>query len=301
MVPTYQSELAVAVIAGLGGMLGWGFADFFAKKTIDAVGDIVTLAWAHVFGTAAFLIVVLLKLSLHHPVQIPDSIGTWLLLLLFGALQALIYLLLYRGFGKGQLAVLNPVFSSFSGITAFVSIAFLGEAARAGQWLILAVLFVGVMAISLDLRALPTGRIRLVRVPGLPEVVAATALAAVWTLGWNRFLEGKDWASYAALMYVFMTATILIASLGQRTVLTIKKSNVWSYMVLIGLCETGAYCAISMGYSATSRTSVIALTSGAFSLPTIVLARVFLNDRVNRIQGIGIALIISSIAALAFL
>ena len=29
-----------------GGMFGWGLADFFAKKTIDKIGDIQTLAWA---------------------------------------------------------------------------------------------------------------------------------------------------------------------------------------------------------------------------------------------------------------
>jgi len=36
-------------------MLGWGLADFFAKKTIDQIGDIVVLAWAHVFGTGVLV------------------------------------------------------------------------------------------------------------------------------------------------------------------------------------------------------------------------------------------------------
>jgi len=32
-----QTELLIAIIAGLGGMFGWGLADFFAKKTIDSI------------------------------------------------------------------------------------------------------------------------------------------------------------------------------------------------------------------------------------------------------------------------
>ena len=37
-----QSDLVIAVLAGFGGMLGWGFADFFAKKTIDEIGDVAS-------------------------------------------------------------------------------------------------------------------------------------------------------------------------------------------------------------------------------------------------------------------
>ena len=32
-----ENSLAVAVLGGLGAMLGWGFADFFAKKTVRKI------------------------------------------------------------------------------------------------------------------------------------------------------------------------------------------------------------------------------------------------------------------------
>ena len=60
-----QSALTIAVLAGLGGMLGWGAADFFAKKTIDKIGAIASLVWAHIFGTTILAIAVL-YLSLIH-------------------------------------------------------------------------------------------------------------------------------------------------------------------------------------------------------------------------------------------
>src|SRR5687767_5399383 len=123
-----QHELLIALLAGLAGMLGWGFADFFAKKTIDEIGDIVSLAWAHVFGTFALVLAALFQVTiLHKQINIPNDLQTFSLLLFFGVLQAAIYLLVYKGFGKGQVAVLNPVFASFSGLTALMSILIFGE------------------------------------------------------------------------------------------------------------------------------------------------------------------------------
>src|SRR5712692_11710616 len=148
-----QHDLVIAVIAGLGGMLGWGLADFFAKKTIDEVGHVVSLVWAHVFGTLILCAVALVQ-SRGQLVSIPDDARTWALLATFGALQAAVYFLVYRGFGKGQLALLNPVFASFSGLTAVFSIALFGEAVSAGRAAALVVVFGGILLISLDIRAL---------------------------------------------------------------------------------------------------------------------------------------------------
>ena len=69
--------------------------------------------------------------------------------------------------------------------------------------------------------------------------------------------------------------------------------------MLIGCFEVGAYVLISLGYSLTTRTSVVALLSGAFSLPTIVLARAFLKERVTGLQTAGSAVVIFGIMLLS--
>ena len=51
-----QPELVLAGLAGLGGMMGWGLADFFAKKTIDEIGDVVSLVWAHVHSQVNYCV-----------------------------------------------------------------------------------------------------------------------------------------------------------------------------------------------------------------------------------------------------
>src|SRR5262245_7866014 len=122
-----QKEIFVAVLAGLGGMLGWGLADFFAKKTIDKVGDVVSLAWGHVFGTIALIITATYKWYESKPISLPSNLNSWFALLAFGVGQAVVYLLVYKGFGKGQVGILSPIFATFSGLTAILSIMILRE------------------------------------------------------------------------------------------------------------------------------------------------------------------------------
>lgn len=294
-----QNEVLVAVGAGLGGMLGWGFADFFAKKTIDEAGDIVSLVWAHVFGSAAFVAIALWQtIALKQPVVIPDDGQNWFLLAAFGALQALVYLLVYRGFGKGQIALLNPVFASFSGLTAMLSIVAFGESTTALRIFALAIIFTGILLISVDMQALRQRRIAIAHIPGLREIALATALAAIWTIFWGQFINGKDWLWAALFMYVFMTLAILAAAIVLRVRLSITKPHLWKLLVLIGVCEAVAYLAISLGYSQTSLTSVVALISGAFSLPTILLARGLLNERTTFVQTVGSFVIVGGIVLL---
>ncbi len=295
-----QQDLIIGILAGLGGMLGWGFADFFAKKTIDEIGDIVTLVWAHIFGTLIFALVALFQVfSAREQSPMPHSLREWGLLLFFGVLQGAVYLMVYKGFGKGQLAVLNPVFSSYSGLAAIVSILVLGEVISANKLLALLIVFTGILLLSIDTKALRMRR--LAHVPGFREVAIAAVLATFWTVSWNQFLQGKGWLSYAVFMYAFMTVAVTVLAKVQRISLSPVKSNSWKFLMLIGLGETVAYLSISYGFSVTSLVSVIALLSGAFSLPTIILSRIFLRERISTIQTIGGLATITGVAILSVL
>ena len=280
-------ELLIALLAGFGGMLGWGLADFFAKKTIDQIGDIAALAWAHVFGTGVLVSVAAYQAAANQPISIPRDFRVWLLLLGFGVAQAVIYLLVYRGFGKGQVGLLAPVFACFSGLTAVLSIAIFGEVIRGFLPFALLLIFGGVLLISLDAGALRAKRFSFAHIAGFKEVALATLLAAFWTLFWDKFVGDKDWLGYALWMYGFMTLAILLFAALRRTRLSSVRADLWKFLFLIGLCETGGYLAITLGYSATRFTSVVAILSGAFSLPTIILARIFLREKITNLQTIG--------------
>jgi len=144
-------------------------------------------------------------------------------------------------------------------------------------------------------------RVIFAKVAGFKEVVLATLFASFWTLFWGKFVNDQDWLSYALFMYIFMTFAILALVKFKKINLSIRQPNIWKFLIFIGLCETIAYLAISFGYSATSRISVIALLSGAFSLPVIVLARIFLKEKISLVQTIGSVTIILGIMLLSML
>lgn len=295
-----SNSLILAVLAGLTGMLGWGLADFFAKKTIDVVGDMATLTWAHIYGTL-FVGSILLGLTLAGGTQshLPKNSHELAIIAFFGVLQAVVYILVYRAFGKGKLALLNPVFSSYSGLVVVMSVLIFGELITGWQFVCLAIIFMGVISISLDSESLKLRKLKLARIPGMRDILAATILASLWTVLWGHFVSGKDWLVYAAIMYAFMTLTVIVVSLVQRVKLNVVNGKTWKYFFLIGASEVIAYAGVSLGYSQTSRTSIVAVLSAAFSVPTVILAYLFLKERVTKFQVLGIAFVITGVVLIS--
>ncbi|MDO8659355.1 MAG: DMT family transporter [Candidatus Parcubacteria bacterium] len=295
-----QNELLIALLAGFGGMLGWGFSEFATKKSVDKIGTISSLVWAHVFGTIILFSLLFSKLFIAHvPVIFPTDSSEWFGLLFFGTLQAIVYYFAYKGFEKGEVSILSPIFASFAGMVALLSVLLFGEALNIGFVPALVFIFGGVMLINLNLESLKARRIRIKAVAGLKEIIIATMLATIWTLGWDKFTGNKDWMVYTTFMFVFMTiSAFLIASLTKINLLEVK-SGVWKFLWLIAIGEIIAYLAITLGYASTTYTSVVAILSGASSLPTIILARIFLKEKMTTIQTTASLIIIAGIILLS--
>ncbi len=295
-----KHELLIAALAGLGGMLGWGFSEFATKKSVDKIGAISSLVWAHVFGTIILFSLLFIKLFIvHTPIIFPSHVTDWLGVLFFGTLQTIVYFFSYKAFEKGEVSILSPIFASFAGMVALLSVLVFGEAIHLGFIPALILIFGGVILINLDFESLKARRIRIKGVAGLKEIIIATILATIWTLGWDKFTGNKDWMVYTTLMFVFMTlSAFLIASLNKIKLLEVKL-GVWKFLWLIAMGEVIAYLGITLGYANTSYTSVVAILSGASSLPTIILARIFLKEKMTTVQTIASLIIIAGIVLLS--
>ncbi len=77
--------------------------------------------------------------------------------------------------------------------------------------------------------------------------------------------------------------------------------SLWKFIFLIGLFDVAAFGFVSYGFSATPYASVIAMLSGSFSLPTIVLGRIFLKEKTTSLQTIGSLVVVGGIMLLALL
>lgn len=301
---TEAPQLLTAVFAGLGAMLGWGFADFFAKKTIDRIGDVTTLFWAQLIG-----IVPLIALFAAHP-TIPAKLTTVglpaaLYLAGLGVWSGLSYIPTYVAFGKGKVSLLSPIFASYAVIVTILSAAVFAEQIPLGRWVAFAIVFAGVLLISGDLKALAevlAGRgQKHESIGGLREIVLAVTLYSVWLLALDNFINGAYWVPFLLVIRIFSTVSLLLYARLRRIKLGVADASVWKFLVLIGLCDVAAFGFLSFGYSATQYVSIVTMLSAAFSLPTIVLARFFLHERTTALQTLGAFVVVAGVALLPWL
>jgi len=282
-----NSTLPIALVAGLGSMLGWGTADFFAKKTIDKLGDVQTLFWQQLIG-----VVPLALLYVVHPYSPHLHHYDWLFIILLGAVSGLSYIPLYAGFGKGQLSLLSPVFASYSVVVVLLSIVFLGEALQVGRAIAIVITVAGILLISTDVKDLRISfRRHAFHLVGLPEVVSAMLVYSVWLLFLDRFLDGKQWIFFMLFIRIFSTLAVFLYAQMRKLSLAVVDRSLWKYLAGIGIFDVAAYSFVSYGFSHSQYPSIIAVLSATFSLPTILLAYVFLRERINR-QQIAAALVI---------
>lgn len=286
-----HNTLFITILAGLGGMIGWGTADFFAKKTIDKIGDLRTLFWQQLFGTIPLLIAFAIQPKIPHLNRFDP-----LFLLAFGVVSALSYLLLYAGFGKGQVSLLSPVMASYAVVVVILSVIILGEPLYLKQSLAILVTFVGIILISTDVQDLGKSfHKRAFRLAGLPEVTSAMVGYSFWLLYLDKFLDGKQWLFYLLVIRIIATLTLLAYAGLRHISLKVTDTSLWKYLICIGVFDVAAFSFVSYGFSHTQYPSVIAVLSAAFSLPTILLAYLFLGEKLTRSQLVAVGIILIGI------
>ncbi len=296
-----ENELLIAIFAGLGGMLGWGLADFFAKKTIDKIGDVVTLFWSQLFGIVPLLILFLLQ-----PSTLSLSTSGWLYLLILGVTSGLSYIPTYVAFGKGKVSLLSPIFASYSVAVALYSALIFGEVIPFSRIIAFIIVFVGILLINGDPRSflffLPKYKpSEDKKVSGLKEIIWAVVIYSAWLVALDQFISGKSWILCLLIIRILSAISLFFYSRATKRQLLFRDKGVWKFLIIIGIFDVAAYASITYGFSATSFTSIVALLSAAFSLPTILLARVFLKEKATRLQTVGSLIIIIGVILVSLL
>ena len=192
------------------------------------------------------------------------------------------------------------VFHCGSCASVILSSVFFGERISNGQWIAIVVVLAGVLVISTTiegftsaLREASGGATR-----GLPQVLSAAVAFAFWLVLLDQFLGVRDWLLF--LIVIRVTAAVTVAVYAKLTneplALPAGDRSLVTYVSLIGCCDAIAFAAVSYGFSATSHTSIVAVLSSTFSLPTLVLARVFLKERLAPSQKVAAGVILVGIA-----
>jgi drug/metabolite transporter (DMT)-like permease len=311
--------MANGVLLGLTAALCWGVADYCLRGASQSAGTFRALFFMQVVGLLALLLGVEPWFRLSFAGATPSAVAATAglsLIILAGAA------LLYRSFTVGKLAVVSPIAASFGAITTVLAL-LAGERPSPPQLIGLGLLLVGVALSGIapphsnDTAGAPNtpgSRQRLLG-PGVPEALCATLLfgGANWAL---RYVVAQMGGVQVAMVgkatdLVALTVIVLLgwgarrfigrASFAQEAAalaaraLAPRSSVFWRWLVPGAILDTAANVAYNIGVAG-ALTSVVATLSSLFTAVTVVLAWVFLRERLTRIQWGGVLLILAGIA-----
>jgi len=274
-------------VLALLGALSWGTGDFFgglASRRAHVLTVLVLSQAVGLAGVAAWAVA-----SGDSPPGLADivpAVGA-------GAAGAAGLAALYRGMAIGAMGIVAPISALSPGVPLAVDLV-RGDAPAAVQWAGIATALTGVVLLARE----PGGTTT--RGTGL---AAGVSLALVAALGFGLFVVGLDAASDGGATWavvVARTSSTLVALCAMLLVSVPLRppGGLLPAIAAVGVFDTTANALVAVATTYGSA-GIVAVLSALYPLTTILLARVFLSERLDRPRRVGGALALAGAALVA--
>ncbi len=290
-----MDKTIISILAGLGGMFGWGTSDFLANNASEKVGHAKTFLWSQLAGvTLIFILVLLIS---------PSFTLTPLLAILAvisGLAYALGYLFFYKGFEIGNVSVVSAVINFQVIFIIAISFFIYKQTLTFLQIPALLLLLLGITFVSVNFNDIKKGSLTLLK--GVKETLIATVMFGVFFYPLNEFIvERADWLTISFITKLTAIIAVFLMYSFRRQSLIIKKISrkVVVLIAAIGLLEALAVLSVTYGQSYGDGI-IVAPISSALTVVTVGLAMVFLKEKITRLQALGITMTIIGIVLTAF-
>lgn len=291
------------VLLGLAAALGWGTADFMARFASRRVGAYRTLHYMQLFG---FIMLTVCLAATGHWSRYFPSVGrdAWAWVVLAGLLNTFSGLALYRSFEVGVLALVAPIAASYPVLTVMLSLES-GERLTPPHAAGVVAAILGVILAAVTFSSSPESnsesasssahhRKHLLR--GVPWALAAAVGFGLlfWVLGFRVMPVFGGFASVWIIRLTTLgTLTILVLPLRQPA--TIPKGSTLWLIIGIGVMDTAAFIANNLALKH-AEVAIASVLSSLYGAVTVLLAAVFLREKLEKTQWAGVALIFLGIA-----
>lgn len=290
-----MDKTLISILGGLGGMFGWGTSDFLANSASEKVGHDKAFFWSQIAGLA--LIILLVIFTTPSFAMTPLLLG----LTIFGGIAyAFGYLLFYRGFEIGNVSVVSATINIQVLFIIAISFFLRGQNLTPLQIPAIILLLTGVTLVSVNLSNLRKGTISLLK--GVKETIAATVMFGVFYWPLNEFIvENADWLAVGFITKLTAIITVFLIATFRKQSLVVKQRNNKLYVLIaaVGILEAIGVLSATYGQSYGDGI-IVAPISSALTVVTVGLAMIFTKERINKLQGLGIALAVIGIIMTAF-
>ena len=293
--------MPIGLALGLLASLAWGFTDLTGALAARRVGSVGVLAGTQLVSLTLLVVIALANAGLLSEAALPGFAAG----LVLGVVAALAYLSFYAALRIGPISVVSPVVAAYGGLTVVLAVVFRGESLLAVQALGALIATAGVVLTGLVLDGRAT---RLVG-PGVAIALVTMVLFAVLTIALAKPIQDNGWLPVmlgSRLTNTLVGVALLVVALrtrnGRLGALLGPPGGLdrWAVaLVLIaGACDLVGFVAYTIGLEV-SVTWLVGLASSFGPAIAVLIAVVFLGERLRPSQWLGLAMLAGGLVILA--
>jgi len=279
-----------SILLGVAAMLGFGLADYIAKTMLRRGNVFRTALLSQGMGSCLFLLA-----ALAYDRVLPSA--ELLSLALFsGLISGAVLCAYYFALSVGKASLIAPIFSCLTVVAVVLSFFILGEVLTGLQLSAITLVFLGIVLVAFERNDGGGERWRklsLVLALAAAVVGGANLILQKWIAESGHYLMGFLITRLSSA--AFMTPVALTPG---RETGSVGTSQSWLKLGILGLLDVSAFFAWYLGLRV-GLVSIVTPIATSSPAVTVVLAHLFLKERVRLHQRIGIVAIISGIVFLS--
>lgn len=281
------------LIAACIALLAWGFGDFAIQRSIRVLGIIPALFFIGIVGGLG-----LLPFVWHELPGVFENTSL-IQLLALTAITTLVYaILLFASFQRGKLSIVEPVISLELPITIAISIIFIGEQIIASQYVLILIIFAGLVATVFRQEPKHWWNIffkRKIFERGVLLAIAAAAFSALANvLTGVLSIESSPlvaiWGIHSSLALFCLIWMAFRSEVVSSFRIAIKN---WKPVLAESLLDNIAWIAYAAAVTTIPISITIAITESYIALGAL-LGIIFNRERLQKHQYVGVAITIAA-------
>lgn len=283
----------LSIALALASAISWGTGDFLGGlKTRRFAVPLVLV------GTSTGGVLLALAMSLVSSQEIPPA-GDLLLGAISGAIGLVALGAFYQALAIGTMSIVAPVSASGTAIPVIWGIAN-GESLSALAYGGLVAVVLGVMIASREQDAAHEGQPVALnhRASILLALVAAVGFGAIYVLIAEAATVSEFWPIVALKGTSLLLVGILVVVAGSRIKGERPSGNAWLPLLVVGMLDVTANATYAFA-TKEGPVAISAVVASMFPITTVILAHIFLGERIAPSQKAGVALALVGVVVLA--
>jgi drug/metabolite transporter (DMT)-like permease len=279
----------VPIVLALAASAAWGGADFLGGRASRGMGALGVATVSKLFGAAGLAIACLIAGDVPSRTEAGWAIGAGL----FGAVGLVE---LYRSLALGPMSLVAPLTACGGAVPVVVAFA-AGDIPEPLTSAGLFVAFAGAVIVS---RPADAGA----GTPGMERSAVVHSLVAAGALGLGlTFLQQAakapgDATLGLSLAAALTTAAVLVVTSASRSALEAPPRLLLPAVAGCGVLDVTANVLFAQA-SAEGEAAAVAVLASLYPLATVLLARIWLGERISATQGAGVLAAMAGVAAIA--